>query len=449
MVDPTRLRSSFDQVARYGDEVPLFFYSSLFLRHPETRRMFPPSMAAQRDRLVGALGTIVSDVDNLDALIPFVQELGRDHRKFGVDADHYPAVGEALLATLAHFLGDQWTDDLAAEWGEAFGVVAAVMQEAAAGVAADEPPWWDAEIVAHDRRCADLAVITVRTSGGPDYLPGQSLSVQTPLRPRLWRYFSPANAARRDGLIEFHVRAVDGGWVSSALVHSAGQGDTLMLGPAVGELVLDPESDRDLLLVASGSGLAPLRAMIDHATRDAGWSRRVHLFVGGRRGHDLYDLPALHRVEAAHQWLTVVPVVEIGPVPGCAVGTPAEVALSCGRWNEHDVYVCGSDPMVAYSRDLLARSGLDAGRLRHESFGYRGAHSGAAPRGAPALEPDQGPAAAPSTLSEPDRLEPDRPGSDRPGSDRPAPDHLEPDRLGTGQPRPAPPRGVLVNGGEQ
>ena len=58
--------------------------------------------------------------------------------------------------------------------------------------------------------------------------------MQCPQRPRLWRYYSPANAAREDHLIEFHVRAVDGGWVSSAPVHSSGVGDVLLLGPAVG-----------------------------------------------------------------------------------------------------------------------------------------------------------------------------------------------------------------------
>ena len=49
-----------------GDEVPLYFYSHLFLTHPELRSMFPVSMATQRDKLVGALGRIVSGVDQLD-----------------------------------------------------------------------------------------------------------------------------------------------------------------------------------------------------------------------------------------------------------------------------------------------------------------------------------------------------------------------------------------------
>jgi NAD(P)H-flavin reductase/hemoglobin-like flavoprotein len=371
VVDPARLRSSFDRVARHGDEVPLFFYSALFLTHPQTRRLFPPSMATQRDRLVGALGTIVSRVDDLDSLVPFVQQLGRDHRKFGVIADHYPAVGQALLATLEHFLGDEWTPELAKEWTQAYQVVSGVMFEAAEAEAGTSPPWWEAEVIAHERRAADLAVITVRTQGRLTYLPGQSLSVQTAQRPRMWRFYSPANAVRPDGLIEFHVRAADGGWVSSALVHSVGVGDVLLLGPPVGELTLDRESRRDLLLLAGGTGLAPLRAMVDDMAREIGWARRVHLVHAGRREQDLYDLATLQRVAAATNWLTVVPVAELGPTRSARIGTAADVALQLGRWHDHDIYICGSDAMVAYSRDLLARAGVEPARVRHESFGYR------------------------------------------------------------------------------
>ena len=62
-IDAAGLKQSWDLISRYGDQVPLFFYSALFLGHPYTRAMFPVSMAAQRDRLVGALGRVVSQVD--------------------------------------------------------------------------------------------------------------------------------------------------------------------------------------------------------------------------------------------------------------------------------------------------------------------------------------------------------------------------------------------------
>ena len=125
-MDTAALRSSWDQVTSSGDEVPLFFYSHLFLSHPELRSMFPISMAAQRDRLVGALGRIVSNVDDLAQVTPFIEQLGRDHRRFSVVANHYNAVGASLLATLKHFLGPAWTDQLAGDWAAAYGIIARV-----------------------------------------------------------------------------------------------------------------------------------------------------------------------------------------------------------------------------------------------------------------------------------------------------------------------------------
>ena len=131
MVDAHRLQASFGRVAGFGDEFPLYFYSHLFLSHPGTRTMFPASMAAQRDRLVAALLEIVADVHRIERVVPMLQQLGRDHRKYGVTAEHYPLVGASLMAALEHFLGDEWTAEHAVEWAAAYGIVADVMVRAA------------------------------------------------------------------------------------------------------------------------------------------------------------------------------------------------------------------------------------------------------------------------------------------------------------------------------
>jgi len=373
VVDVPALRESFGRVAVHGDEVPLYFYSYLFLRNPHLRPLFPAGMAAQRDRLVGALIRIVSDVDRLDALVPYLSDLGRDHRKFDIVAEHYPQVGEALLATLAHFLDRDWTPHLAEQWTAAYGVVADVMVRAAEADE-DRAPYQEAEIVAHDRRATDLAVLTVRPEGEVRYVPGQSLSVETARRPRTWRYLSPANAPRPDRTLEFHVRAVDGGWVSPSLVLAATVGDRLLLGPPVGELALD-RSDDDVLMLAGGTGLAPLKAMIEHLAAGTA-RRRVRLYVEARTEADLYDLPALDRLAAAHPWLAVVPTALSGAVRRAEAGRAAEVALRHGRWGRHAVFVCGGPAMVAESRALLVRSGIDPHRVHHETFTYRAGPAG-------------------------------------------------------------------------
>jgi NAD(P)H-flavin reductase len=364
-VDIPAMRANFAKAAATGDEAPLYFYSHLFLSHPETRALFPVSMAHQRDRLFAALGDVVARVDDLEALVPILQQLGRDHRKFGTVAAHYPAVGGSLLATLEHF-DDEWTPELAKDWTEAYTLVAEVMIEAADS-AAEQPPWWEADVVAHERRTIDVAVLQVRPRARYDYQAGQSVSLETDLRPKLWRYYSPANAPRPDGLMEIHVKSRDGGPVSSALVRRVGVGDVLRLGPPVGHLVLHDDSDRDLLLVAGGLGLAPLKALVDHVARK-GPARRVDLYAGFRTEDSIYDRADLRRLEQEHPWLTVTLAVSDDKISGLEHGEIGDVVMRHGPWNSRQVCVAGPAVMVEDTVARLVQSGVPTQRISSEVF---------------------------------------------------------------------------------
>jgi NAD(P)H-flavin reductase/hemoglobin-like flavoprotein len=365
-VDTARLRQSWNAVAEFGIQLPLFFYSVLFLQHPDTRQLFPASMSSQRDKLFGALGTVVSNVEDLDSVVPVIQQLGRDHRKFSVMAEHYPAVGKALLATLEHFLGDRWTPQLAADWEAAYGLVAKVMIEAAEEAAKISPPWWEAEVVHHEQRSPDIAVMLLRTSQPFEYRAGQSVAVETELRPRMWRYYSPANAPRPDGTIELHVRLVDGGAVSTALVQAVRVGDVLRLGSPVGD-ELTMEHEHDVVLLAGGTGLAPFKALAEQAMQEGG-QREVHLFVGARSQRELYDLPALEDYASRQPRLRVIPTVSDDPRFTGERGQVVDVALRHGPWPHHEIYLCGSPEMVAGSRQRLTAAGVPDQHVRHETF---------------------------------------------------------------------------------
>ncbi|MFE9692289.1 globin domain-containing protein [Micromonospora sp. NPDC005806] len=367
-MDAARLKRSWSLVAAHGDQVPLYFYSTLFLAYPETRQMFPTNMAGQRDRLVSALGHIVSHVDQVDRLVGFLQELGADHRKFAVRAEHYPAVGEALVATLRHFLGEVWTDDLAEDWTAAYGLVSKVMIEAAEAAETVAPPWWVAEILAHERRSFDVAVLTVRPQYLLPFIPGQSIGVSHPAV-RSWRYYSPANAPRPDGTLELHVRAAPGGVVSSRLVYGCAVGDQIHLASPVGDrLTLWQAGTADLLLLAGGTGWAPVKALVEQVAAE-GSGRRVDLYVGARSRAEFYDTDAMDKLAASYPWLTVNYVVGADPLRPGEMVYVADRALADGDWRSRHVYVCGSDEMVSHSVTALTQAGYHASQLHHEGFG--------------------------------------------------------------------------------
>jgi NAD(P)H-flavin reductase/hemoglobin-like flavoprotein len=370
-MDPGRLKENFKRVAEHGDQIALFFYSDLFLRYPETRELFPVSMAVQRDRLLQALGTIVASADRIEEIAPFIQELGRDHRKFGALADHYGPVGESLLATLAHFSGPDWTPELAQDWSTAYQVIAKVMIDAALEDARHRPAFWDATVVTCEQRSFDIAVMRVRTSEPMAYQPGQSVAVQSPRRPRTWRFFSMANAPREDATVDFHIQMLDGGMVSMPLVRQTGPGDSLRLGPPVGTFTLRESSQRDrpVLLVAGGTGLAPLKALAEQlAGLDS--PPPTTLFFGARSAEALYDLADLEKLSAGASWLTLTPCVSGDPGYPGERGTLPDVVARSGAWRGHDVYLAGPTPMIEVTTERLTSLGAPPDRIYAEDFGW-------------------------------------------------------------------------------
>ncbi len=353
------VRESFAVVEPQAEQVAQFFYGMLFSIAPSAREMFPANMQVQRSRLLRALVHVVQMVDRPEDLVPFLRQLGRDHRKFGVVSAHYEAVGMALIAAVKKYAGPVWTDEVERAWAEAYTIMARAMLDAAA---ADEgPAWWPAQIVDHERIGWDLAVVRVRPDYPVPYQPGQYLSVEVPQRPRLWRYLTPANAPRADGIIEFHIRGVEGGWVSRSIVAHAKPGDVWRLGPPMGRIGVDRDSGRDVVMVAGGTGIAPMRAIIDELAQ---WGENPHvqLFTGGRVREDLYDLSHLQHIASTNPWLTVVPVLEQEPdLPGVEHGTLADVVTRYGAWADRDVLVAGSPGMIrsTVSRMLVAGTPLD------------------------------------------------------------------------------------------
>nr|WP_089316076.1 globin domain-containing protein [Actinomadura mexicana] len=343
-----------------------YFYGRLFAARPRLRTLFPPAMDGQHDRFFHALSRIVWSQDNPEDLARHLEGLGRGHRKYGVLREHYPAVEEALTATLRAFAADVWTAEAEAAWRAAYRAAADAMAGAAERDAVDAPPWWVAEVVRHERRAFDLAVLTLRPERLMPFAPGQHVSVQAARWPRVWRPYSIANAPRPDGTVCLHVRARPAGWVSGALVRHTGPGDSVLLGPPDGAMTLDPDSDRPLLLIGGGTGLAPVKALAEQALA-SGTGRDVLLVVASRTESALYDLPALRQLEAAHTRLQVVPVVSREPAAGALTGRVPDVLpqLLDGAGG-HDAYVAGPAPLVRATVTALQRLGVPLTRVHHD-----------------------------------------------------------------------------------
>jgi NAD(P)H-flavin reductase len=140
-----------------------------------------------------------------------------------------------------------------------------------------------------------------------------------------------------------------------------------VLGAAGGVMTADTDSPRDVLCLAGGTGLAPVKAIIEAiaAAPFRGKRREIALYLGARRHHDLYDLPDLREMELAYPWLQVIPAVSDEPAKDTMPGTLPELAAKAS-WPGREIYISGPDEMIIKTVRLLRELGASDQRLHYD-----------------------------------------------------------------------------------
>ena len=128
------VQDSFAKVAPIADKAADLFYDRLFVIAPDVRSLFPDDLSAQKKKLMQMLATAVTNLHQVEKIIPAVQDLGRRHVGYGVTARHYEPVGAALLWTLEQGLGPAFTPQVKEAWTATYATVVDVMKTAAAEV---------------------------------------------------------------------------------------------------------------------------------------------------------------------------------------------------------------------------------------------------------------------------------------------------------------------------
>lgn len=128
----TMVQDSFKKVVPIADTAADLFYDRLFAIAPEVRPLFPDDLKEQKKKLIAMLATAVTNLHQVDTILPAVENLGKRHVAYGVTSKHYEPVGAALLWTLEQGLGPDFTPPVKAAWTEAYTTLAGVMQGAAA-----------------------------------------------------------------------------------------------------------------------------------------------------------------------------------------------------------------------------------------------------------------------------------------------------------------------------
>jgi len=118
-------------VVPIGDTAAKLFYDRLFEIDSSLKPLFANTdLPQQRMKLLKSLNDIVDSIDNLEALLPEIQALGRRHVAYGVRDEHYDTVGAALLWALEQGLGEAWSEEASEAWAAAYALIAEVMVDA-------------------------------------------------------------------------------------------------------------------------------------------------------------------------------------------------------------------------------------------------------------------------------------------------------------------------------
>jgi hemoglobin-like flavoprotein len=125
------VQASFTRLAPAAERVAETFYHELFVRDPGLRKLFASDLTEQGRKLISMIGTAVANLGRLEAIVPAVRALGRRHAGYGVVHADYDTVGAALIATLEHGLGDDFTAELRTAWTACYWVLAGEMKAGA------------------------------------------------------------------------------------------------------------------------------------------------------------------------------------------------------------------------------------------------------------------------------------------------------------------------------
>lgn len=224
-----------------------------------------------------------------------------------------------------------------------------------------------ARVLTQTRFASGIATLRLQIEGTPEFKwqPGQYVMLGLPGGPH--RPFSIANAPHRGPGLEIHARSVPGrSGVASALVERVAPGDVVEVKGPYGALIPRPAGERPLLLIAGGTGIAPIKALLEHFCERTP-HRPIATYWGVRTHDELYvrkDLEALSRGRGHVRFVPVVEEVGHRRPDSARSGRVSDAVVNDGlALAAFETYLSGPTAMVAAVKQCLANAGADPAHM--------------------------------------------------------------------------------------
>jgi nitric oxide dioxygenase len=277
------IKSTVPVLEVHGEQITTVFYKTMFENHPELLNIFNHAnqkQGRQQRALAGTVYAAAKYIDNLEAILPVVNQIAHKHRSLGILPEHYPIVGKHLLIAIKEVLGDAATDEIINAWGAAYGVIADAFISVEAEMydaAANQKGGWDGfRPFIVEKKIEESDVITsfyLKPVDGKEiatFKPGQYISIKLEIDGEEFthiRQYSLSDAPGKD-YYRISVKKETGmetpdGKVSNYLHNTVDEGEVLQISAPAGDFFLDTEKNTPVVLLSGGVGLTPMVSMLN------------------------------------------------------------------------------------------------------------------------------------------------------------------------------------------
>lgn len=221
--------------------------------------------------------------------------------------------------------------------------------------------------------CHDVRRLYLKTPGSErlQYLPGQYIDILLGGGRR--RGFSLAGTPDSSDLLELHIRRVPGGTFTGFVFEELKEGALLRLEGPFGQFYLREDSPRPLILMAGGTGFAPIKGILERAFQ-LGITRAMHFYWGVRSRRDLYLDDLARRWAEEHGNFRYIPVLSEPAADDAWDGRRGwvheAVLADHPVLSGFDCYMSGPPPMIEAARGAFTDRGLPAGQLFFDAFDF-------------------------------------------------------------------------------
>ncbi|MHB8883742.1 MAG: NO-inducible flavohemoprotein [Methylovirgula sp.] len=394
------VKSTAPILEEHGEALTRHFYKRMFSHNPEVAPFFNPTnqgAGKQQRALATAITAYAANIDKLELLGGAVELIAQRHASLQIKPEHYPIVGENLLASIREVLGEGATDDVIGAWAQAYSFLANILtkrEQQIYGENAQKPGGWEGfkrfQVIRKEKESSNITSFYLVPADGsplPPFKPGQYITVRVvkPDGQTTMRNYSLSDkpgqdwlriSVKREGCLQAQMPE---GYVSNLLHDTIAVGQELELAPPCGEFFLDVTEKhvRPLVLLAAGVGITPIMSIMLTALETM--PEREIIFIHGSLNEAVQGFKStVDSLAKKHANLKVQYCYSDPATPGVERSGNARTGLvdavlieSFVPGRDADYYFCGPQPFMVGIYHALLAWGVPAAQVHFEFFGPR------------------------------------------------------------------------------